>query len=157
VANLFAFYAEVHQNALLLPLLIRPIPEHFGFSKGWTDAASPYGYPGPLIRRRHDSDTVALLVRAFRRYPFENNVVSAFVRLHPLLNDTPERLTELGDIVRHGETVYLDLSKPLDEVWRDIRHGHREGIRKLRRLGFTRVHSRIQGRSIHETILISQR
>jgi Acetyltransferase (GNAT) domain len=132
-----AFYAELGQSSLLLPLLIRPIPEDVGFPKTWCDAASPYGYPGPLIHKADDPETVRLLLRAFRTYALENDVVSVFVRLHPLLNETPQIFSGLGEIVRHGETVYIDLRKGLDEIWRDLKHGHREGIRKLRRQRFT--------------------
>ena len=132
-----AFYAEIKDSALLLPLLVSPIPEHLGVSKGWTDAASPYGYPGPLLRNADDPETAGVLFSAFRKYAFENDIISVFVRLHPLLNDTPEMFSELGEVVRHGETVYVDLCKSPEEVWRDTRHDHREHIRKLQKLGFT--------------------
>jgi hypothetical protein len=132
-----AFYAELGQSSLLLPLLIRPIPEDLGFPKTWCDATSPYGYPGPLFHNADDPETVRLLLRTFRTYALENNIVSVFVRLHPLLNDAPQIFSELGKIVQHGETVHVDLHKPLDEIWRDLRHDHRKHIRRLRRLGFT--------------------
>jgi Acetyltransferase (GNAT) domain len=132
-----AFYAEAGQSSLLLPLLIRPIPEHLGFPKTWCDAVSPYGYPGPLINNVDDPETVQLLLRAFRRYALQNDIISVFIRLHPLLNETPEIFSELGEIVRHGETVCIDLRKRVDEIWRDLKHGHREGMRKLRRMRFT--------------------
>jgi Acetyltransferase (GNAT) domain len=132
-----AFYAEAGESSFLLPLLIRPVPEDLGFPRTWRDAASPYGYPGPLLRNADDPETVQSFVGAFRKYALENNIISAFVRLHPLLNDRPQIFSELGEIVQHGETVYIDLRKRLDEIWRDLKHGHREGIRKLRRMRFT--------------------
>jgi Acetyltransferase (GNAT) domain len=132
-----AFYAELGQSSLLLPLLIRPIPEDLGFPKTWCDATSPYGYPGPLFHHADDPETVRLLLRTFRTYALENAIVSVFVRLHPLLNDDPQMFSELGKIVQHGETVHVDLRKGLDEIWGDLKHGHREGIRKLRKLRFT--------------------
>lgn len=132
-----AFYAQAGKNSLLLPLLIRPIPESLGFPGTWSDAASPYGYPGPLIHNPGDPETARLLLGAFRRYVLERDVISVFIRLHPLLNGTPEVFSELGEIVRCGETVYIDLCKCLDEIWRDLSHGHRQGIRKLQRLRFT--------------------
>src|SRR4051794_1361044 len=61
-----AFYAQIGESSLLLPLLIRPIPECLGFPKIWSDAASPYGYPGPLVRNDDDPETARLLLRAFR-------------------------------------------------------------------------------------------
>ncbi len=132
-----AFYAKTKNSALLLPLLVSPIPEHLGIAKGWSDAASPYGYPGPLLREADDPEMARVLLSAFRKYALDNDIISVFVRLHPLLNDTPEAFSELGDVVRHGETVYVDLRKSPEEIWHDTRHDHREHIRKLQRLGFT--------------------
>ena len=43
-----AFYAEIGHSSFLLPLLIRTLPESLRAPKEWTDAASPYGYPGRL-------------------------------------------------------------------------------------------------------------
>jgi hypothetical protein len=136
-ADPVAFYAQAGKNSFLLPLLIRPIPESLGFPRTWSDAASPYGYPGPLMHNPDDSETARLFLRAFRTYALEKDVISVFIRLHPLLNNTPQMFSELGEIVRCGETVYIDLSKRLREIRRDFKHGHREGIRKLRRLRFT--------------------
>jgi hypothetical protein len=136
-ATPIAFYAQIGDSSLLLPLLIRPIPEWLGFPKTWSDAASPYGYPGPLVRNGDDPETARLLLRAFRKYALENDIVSVFVRLHPLLNDLPQIFNELGEVVRHGETVHIDPSRSLEEIWQDLKHGHRESIRKLWRLGFT--------------------
>lgn len=132
-----AFYAEIKNSALLVPLLVSPIPEYLDISEVWCDAASPYGYPGPLLRNSNDYETARVLLSAFRKYALDNNLISVFVRLHPLLNDTPEIFGELGEVVRHGETVYVDLHKSPEEIWHDTRHDHREHIRKLQKLGFT--------------------
>jgi GNAT acetyltransferase-like protein len=132
-----AFYAEVGKSSLLLPLLVRPLPEYLGAPKTWTNAASPYGYAGPLLSGVDDPEALQLLLRAFRTSALKNNIISVFVRFHPLLNDAPQIFREMGEIVRHGETVYFDLGRPADEIWRDLKHGHRENIRTLRRLGFT--------------------
>jgi hypothetical protein len=131
-----AFYAEMGRSSILLPLLIRNVPEHLGAPKNWTDGASPYGYAGPLIRDA-DPETVRLLLRALRTLALENDIVSVFLRFHPLLNEAPEVFSEFGDLVRHGETVYVDLSRPAEKIWSDLRHGHREGVRKLRQMRFT--------------------
>jgi Acetyltransferase (GNAT) domain len=136
-ATPLAFYAEVGKSSLLLPLLVRSIPEYLGAPKTWTDAASPYGYAGPLLTGVDDPETLQLLLRAFRKSALKNNITSVFVRFHPLLNDAPQMFGEMGKIVRHGETVYVDLGRPAEEIWRDLKHGHRENIRKLRKLAFT--------------------
>ncbi len=132
-----AFYAEAGESSFLLPLLIRPLPESLGAPQNWSDASSPYGYPGPLFHNADDPEIARLLVRAVQTEAVKSNVVSIFIRLHPLLTNNPQIFAEIGDTVRQGETVYVDLSKSEEEIWRDIRRDHREHIRKLQRLGFT--------------------
>ncbi|MDQ6653899.1 MAG: hypothetical protein M3Y84_14305, partial [Acidobacteriota bacterium] len=57
-----AFYAEVGKSSFLLPLLVRSIPEYLGAPKTWTDAASPYGYAGPLLSGVDDPEALQLLL-----------------------------------------------------------------------------------------------
>jgi len=61
-------------------------------------------------------------------------VVSAFVRLHPLLNPVPP--TGIGTLVRHGETVSIDLTLPTEELWAQTRLNHRRDITRAVRLGY---------------------
>jgi lipid II:glycine glycyltransferase (peptidoglycan interpeptide bridge formation enzyme) len=60
-------------------------------------------------------------------------VVSAFVRLHPLLNPAP--IEGVGELVTHGATVSIDLTLPWDEYLRQLRCNHRRDIAKAMRHG----------------------
>jgi len=133
-----AFYAETQGNALLVPLLIRPVPNVVSGTEEWTDLASPYGYPGPLFYDPEDTETTALLLRAFLNYAADHNVITAYIRLHPLLNPQPEVFGELGRVViPQGDTVYVDLSESEEILYSTMRRDHRADIKKVSKLGFT--------------------
>jgi ribosomal protein S18 acetylase RimI-like enzyme len=114
------------QRSLLLPLVLRDFD-------GETDAVSPYGYPGPLTT---DPDPAFLrLGLAAARQALQNEgVVAAFVRLHPLINTTP--VDGLGTVVRHGDTVAIDLTFSPEEQWRRMRSNHRRDVARARREGW---------------------
>jgi hypothetical protein len=131
-----AFYAEAEEATFLVPLLIRSVPNHLGAPEGWCDAATPYGYPTPIVGA-DDLLSISSFLEAFRQAGVERNMVSAFFRLHPLISLPPEPFIAHGSLVKHGQTVYVDLSLPHDKIWSQIRHDHREDIRKLPRSGFS--------------------
>ncbi len=129
-----AFHYTDGGRHLLMPLVVRDVP-----GSGLHDALSPYGYPGPVS----DADPAdigfwrracAAMVRTLR----ERGVVTAFVRLHPLLPPPLTALEEVGTVVRHGETVSMDLTVDAGEMWRQTRSDHRNHINRARRAG-TRV------------------
>lgn len=60
--------------------------------------------------------------------------LSAFVRLHPLLNPLPP--TAIGTLVRHGVAVSIDLTLPTEELWAQTRLNHRRDITRAVRLGY---------------------
>jgi Acetyltransferase (GNAT) domain len=129
-----AFHFEQNGRRVLLPLIIREIP-----GSELRDALSPYGYPGPV------SDAVpgdlpfwrtacAALTATMRA----EGIVSAFVRLHPLLGTPSPVLAETGALVRHGETVSMDLTVSVEQMWQQTRSDHRNHINRAKRAG-TRV------------------
>ena len=120
-----AAYAEEGDQRLLVPLVLRR-----GVG-GMLDATSPYGYPGPLVSG--SASFVRRAWRAIRDRLRSERFVSAFLRLHPLLNpDVPE---EAGVVVEHGETVSVDLTLPREELWRQTMSGHRNEINRAVRAG----------------------
>lgn len=114
-----------------LPLLIRTIA-----GTGLRDATSVYGYAGPILSA---SPPGAGLVEHFRRalegFAREQRLVSAFSRLHPLL-DQAGLLAGLGEVRPHGSTVSLDLTLPPDRQTADYSRNHRRGLERLRAGGF---------------------
>jgi len=121
---------------MLIPMVLRPLPGDLEPEPGWRDSVAPYGYPCPLLRGRPDEATVAGFLEAFRRAGARAGIVSAFLRLHPLL-DLPEGpLRACGTLVEHGRTVYLDLSRSRADLDRQTRPNHLADVRRLQRCGF---------------------
>jgi lipid II:glycine glycyltransferase (peptidoglycan interpeptide bridge formation enzyme) len=63
-------------------------------------------------------------------------MVSAFLRMHPLLPLSKEALAEYGELVLHGPTVSVDLSYSLEDIWSNTRRNHRQNIQQLTQAGF---------------------
>lgn len=171
-----AFYAEEAGAALLLPLLLRGVPEElmgperdvcghgdpvsaptadaasggapigdapFGdaptgdtVTRRLLDAVSPYGYPGILLAGPGAGERVAPFLEAFRLRARARGIITAFLRLHPFLGPPCERLGSGGTALRHGEVVFVDLTRTPEELWREVRASHRTRINRLRRAGF---------------------
>lgn len=119
------------RHSLLLPLVLRPVPG----TADRVDAVSPYGYPGPVADPDADTD---FWRRAAGRLPDtlrEAGAVSCFVRLHPLLAPPPTALDATGTLVTHGRTVWLDLTRPEELGWAELRQNHRRQVARARRDG----------------------
>ena len=123
-----ALFVTDDERAMLLPLVIRRIPGA-GF-----DATTPYGYPGPVGSGTDDPAFLGVALVAGSQVLRRAGIVSAFVRLHPLLNPRPPQ--GMGTLVHHGETVSVDLTLPTDELWAQTRLNHRRDITRAVRLGY---------------------
>jgi hypothetical protein len=124
-----AAHARLGESELLLPVIERPVPGGERF-----DLVSPYGYPGPLFTGVADAGTRSRMLAAVVDDLARRHYVSLFVRLHPILN--PDGIgTVTGAVVRHGETVVIDLHQPPERLWSETRSGHRNEINRAKRLG----------------------
>lgn len=128
-----AYMFENGDGALLMPLVYREIP-----GTELKDAASPYGYPGPVFRATSRVDAQDFLLHAIgqmREFLVEQGVIALFARMHPVISLPLEAFREAGTLVVHGSTISVDLSKSDEEMWSDLRQNHRRGINKARRAG----------------------
>lgn len=132
-----AFYAEEGETAFLIPMLVRDIPAQLEAPGDWRDATSPYGYPGPLIAG--DPALLSSFLEVFRELGREYGIVNAFIRLHPLLDIPLAPLVRHGDLVHHGQTVYIDLSRSQDDIRSQMRRNHRTHVKKMEQSGFRAV------------------
>ncbi len=123
-------YAEGDTH-LLMPLILRDIP-----GSDLRDAISPYGYPGPASNADPADDRFwARAADAMLTTLRDAGVVSAFVRMHPLLDAPLPVLGRYGTMVRHGETVSMDLNVSLEQMWQETRSDHRNHVNRARRAG----------------------
>ena len=96
----------VKTETALFPLLLRELP----FGEDGFDAVTPYGYGGVLPLTK-DADLVTDVSR-LRDWCATNGVVTALLRLHPLLGAF-DHLSEVDGvgIQAHGPTTAVDLAK----------------------------------------------
>ena len=129
-----AIVATEGDRAMLVPLIVRPIDVEGLRLPGARDAITPHGYSGP-IGGQGDLDFLARATAAIRDQLAAQNIVSVFIRMHPLLSPAPPRPL-IGTIVDHGESVSIDLSISDDAHWHQTRENHRRGINKAQRAGY---------------------
>lgn len=133
---------------ILFPLILRKTAYNEYF-----DVTSVYGYAGPLCSHSEvPAEVVSEFTDSLNKFFAENNIVSAFCRLHPSFHN--ELLLEgLGDVLPLSETVYIDLTLPLDEQKKKYRKGVKSDLSKLAREGFS-VFEDADKKYIHEFIEI---
>src|SRR4030095_16634763 len=100
-----------------------------------SDATVPYGYPGLLVSGDRDmrgagEPFLDRALDALMASLHTRGVVSAFLRLHPLLPFDTEALRRFGSVVQSGETVAIDLTLREDTLWQQMLSNHRRDITK---------------------------
>ncbi|MBI3695318.1 MAG: GNAT family N-acetyltransferase [Acidobacteria bacterium] len=114
------------ERFLAWPYLLRPLGS-------LRDITSVYGYSGPLAFgcRSYDDLFLNRARREIRELWRSQQAVSAFTRLHPLL----ENHCWAGDANACGSTVSIDLTLDEAAIWHDYQPGLRNRIHHGRRLG----------------------
>ncbi len=93
------------------------------------DFSSPYGYGGWLI----EGEGKEQLFLEYKEWCQENNIISEFVRFHPVIEN--HFFTEsFYKMISLGETITMDLSSP-EEIWKNITSTNRNLIRKAQKNG----------------------
>jgi len=135
----FAFYGQIEDVELLIPLLKRPIPTNlYSISEPLYDVISPYGYPSPLLifssEGKNNLVVINQLLTTFIDMCRRTHIVSAFIRLHPLLEMPLQFIKEHGVLFLHGSTIAINLQLPLEEL--QIRKRYKEYIQSLKKNGY---------------------
>ena len=133
-----SWYTERGRLTIAFPLLLRELEEVTpGFPGEWRDVTSVYGYAGPLASPPPlPEETRARWISFVDAFFRDQHVVSAFSRLHPLLEQT-SLLQGFGEVVPVGWTLSLDLRQSEEEQWNGFRRNHRQDIKRLIALGVT--------------------
>jgi len=101
------------------------------------DLTTPYGYGGPLIVTKAKDKINGSLKEFFAEYEnfaLKNDYISEFIRFHPLLGNW-EFFNKFFDVKYSNDVVIVDLSKELNEIWENIKKGHKYNIKKSMREG----------------------
>jgi hypothetical protein len=140
-AQAAAIFISDGLKVFLLPYLLRKCPEELCLvlSVGNVyDVVSPYGYPGILLNEAAQADppflgkSLQLLVSTFQ----SQQICSAFLRLHPILNTSIYEPLKDAGIKLDGTTVSIDLTLPEQAQWHQIQTSRRNRINRCRRQEF---------------------
>lgn len=126
-------YATNENDFIALPLIIRKIDRTI-----YSDATSVYGYCGPIASKEIkevDNDLLEFLKNEIRRYFKENNIIAAFSRLHPLIEQS-DFFKDFGEVIELNKTVSIDLNLPVDIQRRTFRKSLKSELNQLRRKGY---------------------
>lgn len=88
------------------------------------DFSSPYGYGGWII----EGEKTGKLFEEYQAWVEKNNIISEFVRFHPMLKNH-ELSRNFYDVIQLGEVVHMELSSP-EVIWDNIISKNRNMIRK---------------------------
>ncbi len=126
------------RHAIYYPYLLRPINLLPGLGaspdQGLYDITSPYGYGGPLPDGAPGDSVWRNFYRCFAEYCREQNVITEFIRFHPLLgNHRP--LSGVVPVERVSSVVVLDLNRSGEEIWAEYGRNNRKNINKALREG----------------------
>jgi lipid II:glycine glycyltransferase (peptidoglycan interpeptide bridge formation enzyme) len=130
-AQCFVYYDE--NGIVISPFLKRQINEVECFSAlsdNIMDISSPYGYAGYL--RNHDQVDMNKFYEIFKDYCKKNNVVSEFIRFHPLIDNLSYSPVEIASH-KVNETVIINLSLTPEEIWQNLTPSCRNKVRKARK------------------------
>jgi len=125
------FYYENGLSKALIPFIKRKID-----SSSYYDLVSPYGYAGILINENFNHRDFNKVINNLEKSSMENNIVSAFIRLNPILNNFLFEESEQKKQEIHGRTVFVSLQKPYEELFSHYSSNHKRNIKKLRKEGY---------------------
>ncbi len=128
------FYYEDGETRAINAVMKRDIAKSKQFknilNKGeWFDLSTPYGYGGWLIEGKISAN----YFNEYKKWCLENNVVSEFVRFHPVVKNH-EFAQGNYEIIALGQTVTMDISSP-ETIWNNITSKNRNVIRKAQKNG----------------------
>lgn len=97
------------------------------------DITTPYGYGGFIIEGSVDEKSLERLEESYTRYCFSNNIISEFIRFHPVLKNSKVN-NSLYEIKELGSTITVDLSSK-NQIWENFSGKNRNVIRKAIKSG----------------------
>ena len=101
------FYYETEDMRAINAVMKRDISHNINFAsklneEEYFDLITPYGYGGYIIEGNSNDSNIGLLNTAYSAYCIENNIISEYVRFHPILNNK-EKMTSIYHIVDVGK------------------------------------------------------
>lgn len=102
------------------------------------DLVSPYGYGGFLLEGNRSENNLNKLKRIFVKLMCDENIITDFVRYHPVLQNAVD-VRSVFNVIDLGNTISLDLSSE-EIIWSNITSKNRNMIRKAEKAGIVIKH-----------------
>jgi hypothetical protein len=136
-----ALWVRFEDAELLMPLMLRPLPDTYDSSlPGARDATSPWGYPGPLLRGTISPTELEGFANCVITALADHRIATCFIRTNPLLPDGEALLGQLGVSVDQGAIALIELDRSKEEIWRGYDGERRRRVLRLREAGFVVRH-----------------
>ena len=97
------------------------------------DWTSPYGYGGPMVEGNLSDDDIDLVKAELYDFAKANNIVSQFIRFHPLLHNS-SYFEKLCSVVNLKQTVVVD-TESTELIWKNMTPNNRNMVRKAEKNG----------------------
>ena len=127
------FVAYMVDDFIAFPLIIRKIENSTYF-----DCTSVYGYVGPISNLPFDKivkEHLEYFQKEVWQFFKSNNIVSAFTRLHPLM-DNQNLFSNFGEIMDLNQTVAINLRLTEEEQKKQYRKSIKYDIVQLQKKGY---------------------
>jgi lipid II:glycine glycyltransferase (peptidoglycan interpeptide bridge formation enzyme) len=128
-AFLFVYY-QSPKDIVIYPFLKRSLWQTPGFENvklNLFDITSPYGYGGYL--RNSELVNMEQFSDCFCEYCKENNIVSEFIRFHPIIENV-KYVPKNVDIKKYNQTIVIELNQSEENIWKSMNQTCRNKIRK---------------------------
>lgn len=134
IAEVFKFECEL--GKIENQFIKREIPYKID-GNTYYDIVTPYGYGGPIIKEINNESMSGELVdeyiNSFNTYCKENNIVSEFIRFHPIIKNAKDfkNVYDISNIRKTLGTNIKDFEDPiLEEFSKSSRKNIRQGLKK---------------------------
>lgn len=132
----FLLVYGTRERFLAWPYLLRRVASH----DCACDITSVYGYAGPLWKCDiSDHDFQLAAIEACLATWKQQNIISLFCRMHPILGNGEMLLSPDVALTYQGQTVSIPLTCSQDDRWDNFRRQLRQHIKKCERMGFHTV------------------
>jgi hypothetical protein len=122
-------YYKAESVLIALPLLKRPIR-----NTNYYDLTSVYGYAGPILGGKITKKEFVFFQNELRLFCEKEDIVSIFTRLNPYINGQVECLEGIGETIKVGDIVNVNLTKTLAEQRSDYSSTTKRYVNKARKL-----------------------
>jgi hypothetical protein len=140
------FYLESEYGRLCNVFLKRDISNDNYFSNileknRYFDISTVYGYGGPIYESNLTAELAREYSSTFTEYCQKNNIISEFIRFHPLL-ENHVLLLDYSEVYNPRSTVCIDLTNGEEGVLKNLKSENRTRIRKAIKSGVEIVFGR---------------